>query len=55
MDIDKLIKEIRDEKPEAHSPFQYGEWYDGWEDAIEYVVRVLKRIKLEAKDESSSN
>ena len=45
MDIDKIIKEIMAEKPEEHSPFAYGEWYDGWGDAIKYVVSVLEKEK----------
>lgn len=49
MNIDNIIKKIMAEKPEEHSPFNYGEWYDGWSDAIKYVVSILEEEKERPK------
>lgn len=43
--IEEVIKKIQEEDPVNHSPFEYGEWYDGWADAIKYVVSVLEEVK----------
>ena len=45
MEMDKIIEEIKNEDPAKHSPFAYGEWYDGWDEAIKYVLSVLNREK----------
>lgn len=45
MKIEEIIETIKNEDPCKHSPFNYGEWYDGWKDAINYVVSVLENNK----------
>lgn len=44
-DTEEIIKTITEQDPQEYSPFSFGEWYDGWESAINYVVSVLKRHK----------
>ena len=42
--IKTIIEEIK-KKPDSFSPMEYVEYYDGWEDAIEYVVSILEKHK----------
>ena len=43
-DIKKIIEEVQN-KPDNYSPLEHAEYYDGWKDAIEYVVSILEKYK----------
>lgn len=40
--IMKFIEHIKNKDPKDGAPFGYGEWYDGWSDAIKWVSSELK-------------
>lgn len=41
-DIKTIIEEIK-KKPDSFSPLEHEEWYDGWNEAIKYVVSILEK------------
>ena len=43
-DIEKIIGEVQ-KKPDNYSTLEHAEYYDGWKDAIEYVVSILEKYK----------
>ena len=42
-EIKTFIEFIQNKDPSEEAPWEYGEWYDGWSDAIKWVASELEK------------